>query len=170
MYLCRVMESEISKYKGIHPGKIISWELKNRKISQREFARQLGEHNQSINAVIVGRRSLTPELSVKVDKAFDFEEGFLLTLQAYYSVEKNKNQEENVSVTGSPNIRKILFWDTNFDKMEWGRYRNAVIQRVLEQGSEDEIAEIARFYKMNVLELKKHKASNAYRIRTHKNK
>ena len=164
------MESEISKYKGIHPGKIISRELKNRKISQREFARQLGEHNQSINAVIGGRRSLTKELSIKFDKAFDFEEGFLLALQAYYDKAKYKHQEENTSVTGSPNIRKILFWDTDFDKMEWGRYRNAVIQRVLEQGSEDEITEIARFYKMNVSELQKYETTNAYRIRTNQNK
>lgn len=162
------MKSDIDKYKGIHPGKIIDRELKKRGLSQREFARQIGEHSQSLNAVIAGRRSLTTELAIKIDRAFGFEEGFMLVLQAYYNVAEYKRREDSASVSGVPDVRKVLFWDTDFDKIDWGRYRTAVIQRVLERGSEDEINEIAHFYGMAVPELEKYRATNSYRIHSRK--
>ena len=161
------MKSDINKYKGIHPGKIISRELKRLGISQREFAKQIGEHSQSLNAVITGRRALTTELSVKIDRALGFEEGFLLALQAYYSAIEYKNKMASESIIGTPYIRRILFWDTNFDKLDWGRYRDAVIQRVLERGSEEEKDEIARFYQISRQEMEKYRPTNAYRIHLH---
>ena len=94
-----------------------------------------------------------------------YEEGFLLALQAYYNVAEYKRKEASASVTGIPNIRKMLFWDTDFDKIDWGRYRRAVVQRVLERGSEAEIEEILRFYKIQRSEINNYKPTNSYRIR-----
>lgn len=158
------MKHNLDTYKGIHPGKIIDRSLKKLDLSQRAFARNIGEHNQLINAVITGRRSLTTELSIKIERALGFEEGFLLALQAYYNVAEYKRKEASSSVTGIPNIRKMLFWDTDFDKIDWGRYRRAVIQRVLERGSEAEIEEIIRFYKIQRSEINNYKPTNSYRI------
>jgi hypothetical protein len=45
----------------------------------------------------------------------------------------------------SPHIRKILFGDTNFDKINWDKYKKAVIQRVSERGNKEEINEIKPF-------------------------
>lgn len=164
MYLCSIMKSDVSKYKGIHPGRIISKDLQRRGISQREFAKQIGEHSQSLNAVITGRRALTTELSVKIGRALDYEDGFLLALQAYYNVAAYQNEEASSSVKGIPNLRKILFWDTDFNKIDWGRYREAVIQRVIERGNEEEKAEISRFYGIDMSELERYKPINTYRI------
>lgn len=158
------MKHNLDTYKGIHPGKIIDRSLKKLDLSQRAFARNIGEHNQLINAVIIGRRSLTTELSIKIERALGFEEGFLLALQAYYNVAEYKRKEASSSVTGIPNIRKILFWDTDFDKIDWGRYRRAVVQRVLERGNEAEIEEIIRFYKIQRSEINNYKPTNSYRI------
>lgn len=158
------MKHNLDTYKGIHPGKIIDRSLKKLDLSQRAFARNIGEHNQLINAVITGRRSLTTELSIKIERALGFEEGFLLALQAYYNVAEYKRKEASSSVTGIPNIRKILFWDTDFDKIDWGRYRRAVVQRVLERGNEAEIEEIIRFYKIQRSEINNYKPTNSYRI------
>ena len=159
------MKHNLDTYKGIHPGKIIDRSLKKLGLSQRAFARNIGEHSQSINAVITGRRPLTTELSRKIERALGYEEGFLLALQAYYNVAEYKRKEASSSVTGIPNIRKMLFWDTDFDKIDWGRYRRAVIQRVLERGNEAEIEEIIRFYKIQRSEINNYKSTNSYRIR-----
>lgn len=159
------MKHNLDTYKGIHPGKIIDRSLKKLDLSQRAFARNIGEHSQSINAVITGRRPLTTELSIKIERALGYEEGFLLALQAYYNVAEYKRKEASSSVTGIPNIRKILFWDTDFDKIDWGRYRRAVVQRVLEKGNEAEIEEIIRFYKIQRSEINNYKPTNSYRIR-----
>lgn len=159
------MRTNIDILKGIHPGKIIGRELRKRNTSQRSFAASIGEHSQALNAVITGHRHLTTELAVKLEQAFGYEEGFLLALQAYYDVVEYKRKLATGSVTGTPDIRKSLFWDTDFDKLDWGRYKTAAIQRVLERGDEREKREIARFYDIPFAELSKYAPANSYRIR-----
>lgn len=161
------MRHELDTYKGISPGKIIDRRLKKLNLSQRALAREIGVHSQSINAVITGRRPLTTELSIKIERALGYEEGFLLALQAYYHVAEYKRKEASASVVGIPNIRKILFWDTDFDKIDWGRYSKAVIQRVFERGSDSEKEEIIRFYGIRLSEIDAYKSTNSYRIRAH---
>ena len=81
------MNTELtSAYKGIRPGKIIEWNLKKNHLSQRELAERIGEHYQTLNAVIKGRRSLTVETSLKLDSFLGFDEGFLYMLQGYYEI------------------------------------------------------------------------------------
>jgi addiction module HigA family antidote len=159
------MNRNIEPYKGIHPGRIIDRELKKRGTSQRSFAATIGEHSQNLNAVITGHRRLTTEMAVRLENALGMEEGFLLTLQAYYDIAEYKHRQASKSVSGRPNIRRGLFWDTDFDKIDFGRHRSGVIQRVLERGSEAEKAEIARFYGMELSELDQFKPTNSYRIK-----
>ena len=99
------MKSRIDILKGIHPGKIIGRDLKKRNLSQRSFA---------------------------ASKAFGYEEGFLLLLQTYYEIAEYKNGQKSRAISGTPTIRRSLFWDTDFDTLDWGRYRESVIARVLE--------------------------------------
>ena len=123
IYLQReAMNKRIEIYKGIAPGMIIGRELEKAGQSQRGFAASIGEHFQTINAVINGRRSLTIELSLKIEQALGYKEGMLLTLQAYYDIAEFKNKLASESVKGIPAIRRSLFWDTDFDKIDWGRY------------------------------------------------
>lgn len=56
-------------------------------------------------------------------------------LQGYYEVEQCKKNRLSSLITGIPNIRRILFWDTDFDKIDWGKNRNFVIARVIERGN-----------------------------------
>lgn len=148
------MTTEIkSAYKGIRPGKIIEWHLKQKHLSQRELAEKIGEHYQTINAVIKGRRNLTVEISLKLDSFLGFDDGFLYMLQGYYEVDQYKKKQLSSSVDGVPKIRRILFWDTDFDNIDWGKSRNFVISRVLERGSREEQEEIARFYRIQLSDL-----------------
>lgn len=163
-----VVRSRIDILKGIHPGKIIGRDLQKRNLSQRAFAASIGEHSQSLNAVITGRRNLTIEMSLKIEQAFGYEEGFLLTLQAFYEIAAYKNRMASESVSGAPIIRRSLFWDTDFDSIDWGGYKRAVIARVMERGNEAEKLEIARFYKIDPATLDSYKPDNAYRINTAK--
>jgi hypothetical protein len=48
-------------------------------------------------------------------------------------------------------IPKILFWDTDIDKIDWDRQKRAVIQRLFERGNEIEINEIISFYGKEVV-------------------
>ena len=166
IFATRIMKSRIDIFKGIHPGKIINRDLKKRDLSQRSFAASIGEHSQTLNAVITGRRNLTVEMALKIEQAFGYDEGFLLTLQAFYEIAEYKNRMKSRSIDGVPTIRRSLFWDADFDSIDWGRYKDAVIARVAERGNDAEKAEIARFYGIPLSTLDTIRPSNAYRINT----
>lgn len=144
MYLRHMMNLET--YKGIHPGRIVDRELKKRGISQRAFASKIGEHSQTLNAIVRGRRSMTIGQSYKLEKELGYDEGALAILQTQWDYTEYKRRAENEHYKGHPNIRKVVFWDVNFDDIEWGYRKDWVIERVMERGNDAEKAEIVRFY------------------------
>ena len=75
------------------------------------------------------------------------------------------NNELSHSVSGVPNIRKSLFWDMDFNSIDWGRYKVSVIQRVIERGNKSEREEIARFYNIDETKLDSYKPGNSYRMK-----
>ncbi len=162
------MKKNLDTLKGIHPGRIIGRDLRKRNLSQRAFAASINEHSQTLNAVIAGRRNLTTPMAVKIERAIGYEEGFLLTLQAFFEISEFKRQELSASVSGIPAVRRMLFWDTDFDKIDWGISRSTVIERILERGNESEKCEIARFYGLRREDLDNYRSKNQYRLRSKK--
>lgn len=143
------MDNLIDIIKGIHPGKFIDRELKKKNLTQRALAEQTGIPYQTINAIIMGRRNLTTEQSLKIDRALDHEEGFFAILQTHYDIEQYKNKELANMFNEAPRIRKSLFWDADFNKINWGKNMDAIIKRVFERGNKDEIEEISRYYNLS---------------------
>ena len=145
---------DYSLAKGISPGKVISRELKKRKLSQRVFAKTINIHSQTLNAVINNNRKLTIEMSLKIEKELQLPEGTLMMLQVYYLIEEFKNNNKSVNSPGNiPKLRKILFWDTDITKIDWYKQKEAIIRRVKSRGNEIEKKEIADFYNIPISEL-----------------
>ncbi len=143
------MNNLIDIIKGIHPGKFIERELKKKNLTQRVLADKTGIPYQTINAIIAGRRNLTTEQALKMDQSLAYEDGFFAILQTYYDIRQYKEKELAGIFNQPPKIRKSLFWDTDFSKINWAKYKNAVIKRVFERGSKEEIDEITRYYKIS---------------------
>lgn len=141
---------DINSFKGIPTGKIIAYELKKRNISQRKFAESINIHNQTLNAIIKGHRQIPLEISLKIEKELGMPEGYLLTLQLYNSIEEYKRTKTKKDSLPLPNIRKILFWDTNFEEIDWKNQRKAIIQRVKQRGNSQEKKEIASYYNIPI--------------------
>ena len=152
----------INALKGIHPGKIIGMELKKRSISQRDLAKWIDVHYQTLNAVIKGKRSLTVGMSVKIDDFLGYEDGFLNMLQGYYDVRQYHAKQASETVSGIPDVRRILFWDTDFDCIDWGKSKKFVISRILERGNEDEKREIAKYYGLRISDIERFRNKNLY--------
>ena len=87
---------------------------------------------------------------MKLDRALGYEEGFFAILQTYYDIARYKEKELASMYSEAPRIRRSLFWDADFNKINWGKYKNAVIKRVFERGSKDEIDEISRYYNLSI--------------------
>lgn len=137
--------NSLLKYKGIHPGIVLERELKKRSIKQRPFAISIQEYPQTLNAITKGKRNLNTALALKIEEKLGLEEGILAILQTYYDIQIEKDKQH----TKTPNLvllRKALFWDTDFNQINWGKQYRAVIERVFERGNESEKNEIIRFY------------------------
>ena len=158
------MRYSIENVKGMHPGALIKHELNRKKISQRKFAASINEHWQILNAVINEKRGISLGTALKVEKELGYDEGFLMILQVYYDIEKQKQKQIRSTLKGVPAIRRIIFWDTDFDSIDWAASKESVISRVLERGTEEEIAEIARYYGMNIESIGKYSTKSTYKV------
>ena len=70
----------------------------------------------------------------------------LMILQIYNSIKTLKNKEHSLNSPNLSLIRKALFWDTDIQKIDWEQQKRSVIKRVFERGSNQEKAEIVRYY------------------------
>ncbi|MBX2842217.1 MAG: helix-turn-helix domain-containing protein [Flammeovirgaceae bacterium] len=139
------MMPELSKVKGVHPGAILKRELKKRGIRNKELALSINEHPETISAILKEKRGINPKLSIKLGNEFGAESDCFMLLQASYDVKKEqlKSPQPKPDLT---QIRKSLFWDTNFDRIDWDKNKMSIIRRVFERGNEEEINEIISFY------------------------
>lgn len=138
------METAIQKYKGIHPGMFLDRELKKRKLKKGPFALSLEVYPQTLNAITKGKRGIPTPLSLKIDRALGLEEGTMHLLQAWFEIKEEQNRQQERPDMNV--IRKILFWDTDIDKINWKDQYKSIIERVFERGNESEKAEVLRFY------------------------
>jgi len=45
-----------------------------------------------------------------------------------------------------PQFHRRIFWDVNFDKLDYDKYANFVIERVFERGDIEDIRQCRRYY------------------------
>ena len=138
------MKTVLEIIKGVHPGKFLERELKKHIINNRQFALSIGEHPQTIGAIINGKRRMNIALSLKIEEKLKLEEGFLMTLQLHYDIKLSKFDPDYKPDLSK--IRKGIFWDTTFEKIEWKKMKIGVIKRIFSRGNEEEKNEIIRFY------------------------
>ncbi len=139
------MEKSLERFKGIHPGLILDRELKKRTLKPSPFALSLDTYKQIFNAIVKGKRGISIPLALKVDKALGFEEGTFALLQTYYDIKQAKEKIEKQK-PDLRRLRKVLFWDTDIEKINWQKQYKAVIRRIFERGNQQEQNEIKRFY------------------------
>lgn len=140
----------LNKIKGIHPGALLKRELNIRVLKGSELADSIGEHRQTISAILNKKRDMNPKLSIKLGKEFKVAPDYFMLLQASYDVYKAKEKLR----TSAPDIkkfRKVIFWDTDIEKLNWHKSRRAIIKRVLERGNQQEVEELIAFYGKKVI-------------------
>ena len=90
-------------------------------------------------------------------------------MQVYFDIEKNKQQSLRNTISDIPNVRRILFWDTDFDSIDWAASKGSVITRILERGNEEEKVEIARYYGISVDSLRDFAIRSSYKYNGKRN-
>ena len=83
----------MAKLKNIHPGEILLEEfLTPMSISQNALARAISVPPRRINEIVLGKRGITADTTLRLARAFGTSEGFWMGLQADYDLEEARTQ------------------------------------------------------------------------------
>jgi len=106
--ITRLIMKEIG---NIHPGEILFEEfLKPLNLSQNQLARDLKVPPRRINEIILGKRSITSDTSIRLGKYFGLSHGFFLGLQSDYDMEeKEKELEKILKTIPTVKLPKVAF-------------------------------------------------------------
>jgi addiction module HigA family antidote len=154
------MLPEHNRVKGIHPGAVLKRELKKLSLKSIELAKSINEYPQTINAITKERRGINPKLSIKLGEYFSVEKDYFMLLQASYEVENSNRDLKPNPLIGK--IRKSIFWDTDFNKIDIIKHKRFIIQRILERGSKIEIQELIRLYNITTIKEELKNINNSF--------
>lgn len=72
--------------RALHPGKVLQEELAARDMTQREFAKRMHRPPQVINQIIRGKKAITPETALAIEKVLGIDAQFWVNLQRIYDL------------------------------------------------------------------------------------
>jgi len=82
----------MKKLPPIHPGEILSQEfLLPMRITQSRLAKDIGVSTQTIDEIVQGKRSVTPNTALRLSLYFSLSERFWLNLQTRFDLETEKD-------------------------------------------------------------------------------
>ena len=91
------MTEQITPYKPTHPGEVLLDELNARGIRHKDFAAGVGMQPTMLNEVVKGKRSITADIALLLEKALDIPADFWLQLQRQYERDATRQGARNVA-------------------------------------------------------------------------
>lgn len=98
----------ITPFKATHPGSVLKDELQTRKISQKEFARDIEMQPTMLNEIIKGKRAITAEIAIMLENALDIPADFWMRYQFQYELDCARGKEKLVQKTQQIEIWKLI--------------------------------------------------------------
>ncbi len=94
----------LTPFVATHPGELIRDELKARGMTQKQLAAETGIKPSVLSETINGKRPLSLNAALALEKALDIPTDIWMNLQSQYDLDKaniaeRDNQQETVSVT-----------------------------------------------------------------------
>lgn len=134
-------------YHHIPCGAVLDRIRTKKHLTQRELASLSEIPYQRINDFIANRRRISPDNSLRLEKALGVDhQGFFYQIQTNYEIFLATNRLSEQLKPNTSKYRKALFWDTDFDTLDWQHNSEWIIQRVFEYGNKSEIEEAIRYY------------------------
>lgn len=130
--------------KSIPPYDTILWALKRHKKDISEL-----ENFGFPLEIIQNKLKISSENSMILGSFFNVESDYFLELQKLHDEYIIEENEQLTQKPNTQNIRKVVFWDTNFEKINWIKYKKSIIHRIFERGNTQEKQEIINFYGKN---------------------
>ncbi len=135
------------EYHHIPAGAILQRILHKENMNQKQLAAISGLRPQRINDFILGKRRINAEFSFQLETALRIDlPGYFYILQANHDIFTTYEKHTYRSAPDISKIRKTIFWDTDFKKIDWEKNYRSIIRRIFEYGDKTAITEIKEFY------------------------
>ena len=100
-------------FEATHPGEMIKDELKERGMTQKQLAEETGIKPSVLSETINGKRSISLNVAVALEKALDIPANMWMNMQTQYDLDsaniaERDNQRETVSITIPMRDRNLL--------------------------------------------------------------
>lgn len=97
-------------FEATHPGELIKDELKERGLTQKRLSEMTGIQASVISETITGKRSISLNMAIALEKALDIPADMWMNLQTQYDLDTTKiaereKQHETVAVTVTIPVR-----------------------------------------------------------------
>ena len=107
------MNKNLTPFVATHPGEMIKDELKERDMTQKQRAAETGIIPSVLSETINGKRSVSLNVAVALEKALGIPANIWMNLQTQYDLDtaniaERDNQRETVSVTIPVRDRNLL--------------------------------------------------------------
>ena len=135
--------NELTPGQVFHPGEDLKDELEARNISQAELAEKLGMNRSQVNEIIKGKRNITADLALLLEKVLGIDAEYWLNAQKQYELDKarvNKKLQERQNA--------IEEWDKYKDKIAIKFLRK---QKCLTGDPLEDIHSVKNIYNINKL-------------------
>lgn len=97
----------IIPFEATHPGTLIKDELEVRaNITQKDLAMLLGLKPSFLNEIIKGKRPITADIAILLEKALDISADYWMRFQSQYEIDLAKIKEKNLN-----KIKQIEIWN-----------------------------------------------------------
>ena len=106
-------KKELIPFEATHPGELIKDELKARGMTQKQLAEQTGIKPSVLSETINGKRSVSLNVAVSLEKALDIPADMWMNMQTQYDLDKSNiaardGQRETVALTIPVRDRNLL--------------------------------------------------------------
>lgn len=99
-------QAEILQFIATHPGSLIADELETREnLNQKELAHLLGVKVSFLNEIIKGKRTITADTALLLEKALDIPADFWMKFQTQYDLDTARIKQKNIL-----KVQKIEIW------------------------------------------------------------
>lgn len=86
----------IIPFEATHPGTVLLDEIRARNISQKDLAHELGVLPTFLNEILKGKRAITADFAILLEKSLDITADYWMRFQSQYDIDKAKLKEKNV--------------------------------------------------------------------------
>jgi len=95
-------------FSATHPGTLLKDELEASGINQKDFAVEIGMQKTMLNEIIKGKRPITADLAILLEKALGISADYWMRFQSQYELDLARIKQKNIQKLVNIDIWKII--------------------------------------------------------------